>query len=122
VFKGWIRIIIGLIVLVVAVTLMNTFNSSLLPYAVFLPTLLAIFAVFVAVLSLIVQTAEGSVLETRFDRVLKLRTSFTENQELILKALIKIRAKHPKFALKDVYDKNKALFTKEKLMEILYWK
>jgi hypothetical protein len=44
-------------------------------------------------------------LEARFKKALGLRDSFTENQKLILKALIKIRSKHAELALRDVYEK-----------------
>jgi hypothetical protein len=77
-------------------------------------------AVLLTFLSIVVQLVENSVLEVRFKKALGLRTSFTENQKLILKALIKIRSEHEKFALKDVYDKNKEMFTEKRLMEKLY--
>jgi hypothetical protein len=120
IFKGWIRIIIGLLAIFIVVACVNIFDPNLLPYGDYLVVLLSVFTVVVAIFSIIVQTAEGSILETRFDRALKLKPSFTDNEKLILKALIKIRSKHQDFKLKDVYDKNKEMFTEKKLMEILY--
>jgi hypothetical protein len=77
-------------------------------------------AVLFSFLSTIIQLGESSAVEVRFQKVLRLRPSFTENQKLILKALIKIRTKNDEFALEEVYKKNKDMFTVEKLMEKLY--
>jgi hypothetical protein len=88
---------------------------------------ISVIAFYAAFWSTIIPLLENSALEFRFRRALPLGPTFnkdgkpfTENQKLILKALIKIRGKHDKFALKDVYDKNKEMFTREKLIEKLY--
>jgi len=117
-FKGWIIVILGLFALMPLDYV--GFSLNLIPYGEYIGGLLAILAVLMAVLSIVVQTAEERVLGTRFGRALKLRTSFTENQKLILKALIKIRSKHPKFALKDAYNMDKETFTEKRLLEKLY--
>jgi len=38
----------------------------------------------------------------------------------LLKALIKIKAKNPEFDLEQIYNMNKPMFTKEKLLEKLF--
>jgi len=115
---GWIYVIAGLFSLMFLDYL--TFSLKLIPYGEYIGGLLTDLAIIVAILSLVVQLADRQTLNTRFRRALRLRTSFTEDQKLILRALIKMRSKHSDFALKGVYDKNKEMFTKEKLMEILY--
>ena len=87
----------------------------------------SIIAIYLALFSTMMPLFESAALEFRFERAKpfgptfnKNGQPFSENQKLILKALIKIRGKHIDFALKDVYEKNKEMFTREKLMEKLY--
>jgi hypothetical protein len=53
----------------------------------------AFLAILIGFLSMVIQLVENSQVEVRFEKALKLRASFTDNQKLILKALIKIRSK-----------------------------
>jgi hypothetical protein len=117
-FGSAIFIIGALFFLVIFFSLLYDFGKiSLVDSMVLDFTFIAVLLTF---LSTIIQFGESSMLEVRFKKALGLRPSFTENQKLILKALIKIRSKHEKFALKDVYGNNKEMFTKEKLIEKLY--
>jgi hypothetical protein len=47
---------------------------------------------------------------------------FEENRKILLKALIKIKAKNPEFDLQQIYNMNPSMFTKERLLERLYEK
>jgi len=116
---GWAIFIIGtLFSLVIFFGLLYDFGKiSLVDLMVLDFTFITVLLTF---LSSVIQLAESSMLEVRFKKALGLRPSFTENQKLILKALIKIKSKHDEFALGEVYKKNKDMFTKEKLMEKLY--
>lgn len=85
---------------------------------------LSILAVFLSYSSFVAQVAEKFIVNARFKRVFQL-TTFEKNEkgnteQIILKALIKIRSKNQEFALKDIYKKHKQMFTKEKLIEKLY--
>jgi hypothetical protein len=125
IFGTSLRFIFALFVLEIVIYVMFAYRIISFPDEVALS--ITLLAVLIASLSLIAQLAEVTRIDTRFERALPLGTTFnknhepfTENQKLILKALIKIRSKNDKFALKDVYDKNKEMFTREKLMEKLY--
>lgn len=74
--------------------------------------------VVLAVFTLLAQFGRESIVEANFDKALKLR-QFNPNERILLKALIKIKAKNSEFELEELYDKDKAIFTKEKLLERL---
>lgn len=78
---------------------------------------LSFLAFAVAFLSLSAYFAEASIVEVNFKRLEK---CVRENQKPLLKALIKIKAKHTEFDLKQIYSMNASMFTKEKLLEKLY--
>jgi hypothetical protein len=96
--------------------------------------LLPVLAMVTAILSLFMPYLEKNEVEVRYRRALKLRkkevessgkesklSDFTEDKKPFLKALIEIRSKNEGFTLRQLYDldKTKAVFSKEKLLEIL---
>jgi hypothetical protein len=80
---------------------------------------LASVAVFVAFMSIVIQTSESSMVEGRFERALKLR-KFDDTEKTLVKALIKIKSKNDQFKLRLVYERNKDMFTEKRLLEKLY--
>ena len=77
----------------------------------------ALSAFIVSYFSFMVHFGEGNILQVNFDRLEK---HFEEKQKPLLKALLKIAGKHPKFNLEQIYDMNPDMFTQEKLLEKLY--
>jgi hypothetical protein len=80
-------------------------------------------AVFMAFISVVIQTGERNIVERRFERALKLR-KFDDTEKTLVKALIKIKSKNDQFKLRLVYERNKEangdMFTEKRLLEKLY--
>jgi hypothetical protein len=110
--------LIAYAVIVVSVSLLVVVEGRLMSIVDTIVVILSLYTVILAFESFIAQLADRNKVEVRFQKALKL--GFNENEKLILKALVKMRSKHDKFALRDVYEKNKDMFTKEKLLERLY--
>jgi hypothetical protein len=60
-----------------------------------------------------VSRKKENIIRINFENVKK-------NEKPLLKALIKIKAKNPEFDLEQIYNMNKPMFTKEKLLEKLF--
>lgn len=121
IFKGWLGVaFISLLVIVFFVIALLSVGAifRLVSSVDSTVVTLSLLAVALAFFSFTMQVSEETLVEVRFQKALKL--GFTENEKLILKALIKIKNKHPKFALEEVYKKHKDMFTKKKLVEELY--
>lgn len=58
------------------------------------------------------------MVRANYSKALKLR-QFNPNEKILLKALIKIKAKNLEFELEELYNVDDTLFTKEKLLERL---
>jgi hypothetical protein len=84
---------------------------------------LASVAVFMAFISIVIQTGERNIVEGRFERALKLR-KFDDTEKTLVKALIKIKSKNDQFKLRLVYERNKEangdMFSEKRLLEKLY--
>lgn len=84
---------------------------------------LASVMVFMAFITIVIQTSESNIVEGRFKKALKSRT-FDDKQKLLVKALIKMKSKNDQFKLGLIYERNKAangdMFTEKKLLEKLY--
>lgn len=95
-----------------------------MPPADYLTLGLTFFAVLIATLSLMVQFGKTTIIEVNFKRTAKLRCDkgkkLEENERPLLKALIKIKAENREFNLEQIYNINKPMFKKEKLLERLY--
>lgn len=78
---------------------------------------LSFLAFAVAYFSLFTYFAEANIVGVNFKRLEK---CVEENQKPLLKALIKIKAKHTEFDLEQIYSMNTSMFIKEKLLEKLY--
>jgi hypothetical protein len=125
IFSGSVRIIAGLSFFEILIWVV--FYLGKISFAEYIALSFALLAVLIAFLSLISQSEENIKIQARFSKALPLGPSFnknqkpfTESQKLILKALIKIRSKHDKFSLEEIYKKNQDMFTERRLMEILY--
>lgn len=82
-------------------------------------------AVLLAVFALIIQTAEGNIVEARFKRAKDFKKAtdsreFDVKEKVFVKALIKMRCRNDEFDLEQVYQMNKDMFTPKKLLETLY--
>ena len=71
----------------------------------------------VAYLSLSAYFAEANIVEVNFKR---LERCVEENEKPLLKALIKIKAKHTEFDLEQIHNMNPSMFAEEELLEKLY--
>jgi hypothetical protein len=80
---------------------------------------LSTLAVFFAYFALTTKIREKYVLNIRFKRAIGLK-HFTEDEKPILKALIKLRNRNSKTDLERISKLHPEMFTKEKLLEILY--
>ena len=85
-------------------------------------TLLTLTVIFLAFISIIIQTTEQNVIETRLGNASKIR-KFTDGEKPLLKALIKIKSKNKELKLGILYAANKEtngdIFTENKLLEII---
>jgi uncharacterized protein YajQ (UPF0234 family) len=81
-------------------------------------------SVVLASFSILAKFAEETVVEANFKRMVKLCSDegkkLEENEKPLLKALIKTKVKHREFDLEQIYNMNPSMFTREKLLEILY--
>lgn len=118
--RGSARNIIGLICIEFSIWVVYFLRQ--ISFAEWIAFTFAFLAIVIAYLSLMMQVAEKEAVEIRFKRAMEVlkRRRANENEKLILKALIKIRSRHKDFALMEVYEKNKDMFTEKKLMEELY--
>ena len=82
---------------------------------------LALIAVVIALFTLVIPFIKEDVVRVNFKRILKL-SCVEEDKKPLLKALIKIKAKNHEFDLKQIYNMNSSMFTKERLLESLYEK
>jgi low affinity Fe/Cu permease len=83
-------------------------------------TLLTAVAIFLAFMTIIIQTGEDNMIEGRLKNASKLRT-FNDKEKAIVKALIKIKTKNEELKLKVLYamdkESNGDIFTEKKLLE-----
>lgn len=141
-FRGKMaRLVVGFVVLFLVVWLiMYEYAVSFVVKGEFgfnvevivISTLLSALAVMIAGLSLFTPYFEKNAVEVRLKRALELRKKevessgrklrdFNDEESIFVKALIEIRGKNEGFTLEQLYDldKNKAVFSKEKLLERL---
>jgi len=78
---------------------------------------LTFLAFIVGFFSLFIRFMEENVVDANFERLEK---DVKKDEKPLLKALIKIKAKNLEFDLEQIYNQNKSMFTKEKLLERLY--
>src|SRR5271157_3755329 len=69
-------------------------------------TLLTLIVIFLAFISIIIQTTEQNVIETRLKNASKIK-KFTDREKPLLKALIKIKSKNKQFRLMVLYSLDK---------------
>jgi len=120
-FSGWGRTLALLFVLLFIIAeIMNFVTASATDR---ISISLASVAVFMAFISVVIQTGERNIVEGRFERALKLR-KFDDTEKTLVKALIKIKSKNDQFKLRLVYERNKEangdMFTEKRLLEKLY--
>jgi len=80
---------------------------------------LSFVGVVVAFFALLAQFGREYMVGANYGKALKLR-QFNPNEKILLKALIKIKAKNLEFELEELYNVDDTFFTKEKLLERLY--
>ena len=88
--------------------------TSLIDRAVLI---LSLVAVVTALFSMALPSVKGNIIAKNFKR---LELCVEAEKKPLLKSLIKIKTKHPKFDLEQIYNMHKEMFTKEKLLEKLY--
>jgi hypothetical protein len=85
-------------------------------------TLLTLMVIFLAFISIVLQTTEQNVVETRLEHASKIK-KFTDREKPLLKALIKIKSKNKELKLSVLYaadkETNGDIFTENKLLEII---
>lgn len=129
ILSGWWIGLIGLIVIMALVLFLGLVISYVyLIYHVsdfnltlaFISVSISLITLAISYFSLIGQFGQENIVRANFEKALTLRR-FTSNEEILLKALIKIKAKNPKFELEELYkkDKENTLFVRKKLLEIL---
>ncbi len=114
-FYGLNTFIISLVYVFVVVWFFTTFSSE--SVGVKLSVALAFLAVVVGIFTLLAPFMEENVVDRNFSRLGK---CVGKDEKPLLKALVKIKAKHREFDLEPIYNMNKDMFTKEKLLERLY--
>ncbi|MGD0995406.1 MAG: hypothetical protein ABR909_07780 [Candidatus Bathyarchaeia archaeon] len=126
VFRGGLRLTFAsMALIVVAVVIILVVNGLILrtlgavdSVALVLSGFAAIFAFY----SFIAQIGDENTVRVRYKRALGLDDfqKKSEDEKIILKALIKIRTKNAKLPLQRIYRLHSEMFTKEKLLEKLY--
>jgi len=120
VFLGWGRLLALLFALLFIIAEIMNFVTASNTERISIS--LASIAVFMAFVSIVIQTGESNIVEGRFERALKLR-KFDDTEKTLVKALIKIRSKNDQFKLRLVYERNKEangdMFTEKRLLEKL---
>ncbi|MGD0646257.1 MAG: hypothetical protein ABSA75_15300 [Candidatus Bathyarchaeia archaeon] len=85
-------------------------------------TLLTLIVIFLAFISIIIQTTEQNVIEARLKNASKIK-KFTDREKPLLKALIKIKSENKELKLSVLYELDKEvngdIFTENKLLEII---
>jgi hypothetical protein len=121
VFSGWGRTLAILVALLFIIAEILNFVTASAADRISIG--LASIAVFIAFMSIVIQTGESNMVEGRFKRALKLR-KFDDAEKLLVKALIKVKSKNDHFKLKLLYDQNREsrgdMFTEKRLLERLY--
>jgi len=77
----------------------------------------AFIAVFIGFMEIVAHFALENLVKVNFKR---LENCIEEDKKPILKALVKMKTKNQEFDLEQIYNMDKAIFTKEKLLELLY--
>jgi hypothetical protein len=115
---GFLIIAVGAVIGIVVYSFQSKSSIDLL--AVVLSDSAIVFAYF----SLIYQIGDENAAVVRYKRALK-KDDFkrkNDDEKIIVKALIKVRTKNPKYRLGQIYRLYPEMFTKEKLLERLYEK
>ena len=94
------------------VLILNT--TSLVDKAVLVLSLVAVVS---ALFSLITPLVKENIIAKNFK---KLESCVVTEKKPLLKSLIRMKAKNTKFDLEQIYNMNKEMFTKKKLLEKLY--
>jgi len=129
ILSGWWIGLIGLVVILALVLFLGIVISYVyLIYHVsdfnltlsFIAVSISLITLAISYFSLVGQFGQENIVRANFEKALTLR-GFSPNEEILLKALIKIKAKNPKFELEELYkkDKENTLFVRKKLLEIL---
>ena len=85
-------------------------------------TLLTLMVIFLAFISIVLQTTEQNVIDTRLKNAFKIK-KFTDREKPLFKALIKIKSKNKELKLGVLYAANEEangdIFTEKRLLEML---
>jgi hypothetical protein len=116
-WKGALLLLVGVSFVIVEVL---NFITSVSADKIF--TLLTLLVIFLAFISIVLQTTEQNVIDARLKNALKLK-KFTDNEKPLLKALIKIKSKNKELKLGWLYamdkESNGDIFTENRLLELL---
>jgi hypothetical protein len=117
-FYNWKESLLLLFVLLIAVVELLSFIAATDTER--MSVLLATLAVFIAFISIVIQTSETTLIEGHLKNAKKLR-NFSEREKLLLMALLKIKSKNEKSKLMTIYELDKEtngdIFTEKKLLE-----
>ena len=120
IFFNWKGALLLLVVVSFAIVEVLNFVTSTSLDKVF--TLLTLIVVFLAFFSIVIQTTERNVIETRLKNASNIK-KFTDREKPMLKALITIKSKNRELKLSMLYAADKQangdIFTEKKLLEIL---
>jgi len=115
---GWLLLLLSVVVFGIPELLI--FMNATNPERIIVLTSLV--AILLAFFSMVNQISERNVVEARMKHASRMRT-FSANEKVLLKALIKIKSKNPEQKLGDLYamDKNSHsnIFTEKSLLETL---
>jgi hypothetical protein len=116
-WKGALLLLVGALFAIVEV--LNFITSTNID-KIF--TLLTLITIFLAFTSIILQTTEQNIIDTRVENASKIK-KFTDQEKPFLKALIMIKSKNKGLKLRVLYDLDKendgGIFTENKLLEII---
>lgn len=116
-WKGALLLSIGILFAIVEVL---NFVTSVSADKIF--TLLTLMVIFLAFVSIVLQTTEQNVIDARLKNALKIR-KFSDKEKPLLKALIKIKSKNKDLKLSWLYEVNIGangdIFTENRLLELL---
>jgi len=115
--KGEMTFIIDIFAIVILLIFVGTNHSvSLVDNIVIL---FAGLAVILTLSQFVIEGAKEDIINLNYRSALN-KFKPNENEKPILKALIKMKSKHPKFALSEIHKISPEVFTKGKLLEKLY--
>jgi predicted PurR-regulated permease PerM len=121
----WYDVFLGMLPILIAVIISYILIEPVLAFGAMssierILGALSFLTLIVAIFAFVTPFMKGDIIRINFDRILK-KSNFGEEQKPFLKALIIIKSENHEFELEQLYneDKEKAIFSKQKLIEKL---